>query len=227
MKALMEAIVRNSGKRSGCLDVAGLTFGTSTSAFPLILCCRNRVILYWKSRVTAKVPIELLCSIVLVGGNWINKGLEGLDDSAKSAGNLVGGLMWMRDRSGEWFCLEPLRRMIARTISKASTNRTNNWPANQTNQPIKATINQLRPTNRVTENDGLARPGNFGKSRNQSRSDWLNDYDYRQYCRWYRMRSRVGQRSRSGARDLEPARGQEQTAKALKIQEVQKVDIKR
>ena len=41
------------------------------------------------------------------------------------------------------------------------------------------------------------------------------------------MRSGVGQRSRSGARGLEPARSQEPTAEALKIQKVQEVDVER
>ena len=35
----------------------------------------------------------------------------------------------------------------------------------------------------------------------------------------------IGQRSGSGARSLEPARGQKPTAEALKIQEVQEVDV--
>ena len=37
----------------------------------------------------------------------------------------------------------------------------------------------------------------------------------------------VGQRSGSGARNLKLARGQEPTVKALKIQEVQEIDIER
>ena len=37
----------------------------------------------------------------------------------------------------------------------------------------------------------------------------------------------VGQRFGSGATSLEPAKGQETTAEALKIQEVQKVDVGR
>ena len=41
------------------------------------------------------------------------------------------------------------------------------------------------------------------------------------------MRSRVGQRLGSGARGLELAKGQKPTAEAIKIQEVQEVDIGR
>ena len=71
----------------------------------------------------------------------------------------------MRDCSGEWFHFEPLRKMIARTISKASTrwgrgrgrgqdrsnqptNQTNNWPINwTTDQPKLRTIaRQTRQT---------------------------------------------------------------------------------
>ena len=51
-----------------------------------------------------------------------------LNDPVICASDLGGGSMWMRDRSGEWFCLEPLRRMIAKTISKASFDRTNDQP---------------------------------------------------------------------------------------------------
>ena len=219
MKTLVGATVQNSSKRSGCLDGTGLTLGTPTSAYPLILCCKSRVILYWRSRVTTGVPTELLCIIVLAGGDRMNEGLEGLDNSTNSAGNPSGGPMWMRDCSGEWLRLEPLRRIIARTISKALTNQTNNRPINWTNQLIKPTIDQSRPTNQVIENNGSARPGDFCKSRNQSRSNWSNNYNYHQYCRWCQMRSGVGQRSGSWARVLEPARGQKPIAEALKIQE--------
>ena len=91
------------------------------------------MILYWKSGVTARVPTELPCSIVLAGGDQMDEGLEGLDDPAKSTGNPGGGPMWMRDCLGEWFRLELLRRMIARTISKTSTNQTNDQPTDWTN----------------------------------------------------------------------------------------------
>ena len=74
----------------------------------------------------AGVLTELLCSIVLASGDQIDEGLEGLDDSAKSVGNLGGGPMWMRDCLGKEFRLKSLRKMIARMISKASTNQTNN-----------------------------------------------------------------------------------------------------
>ena len=164
------------------------------------------------------MPTELFCSIVLAGRDQIDKGLEGLHHPAKSAGNPGRDLMWMRDCSGEWFRLEPLRKMIARMISKASTHWTNNWPTNQTNQLIKLTIDQL--INQVIKNDGFARPRDFSKSQKQLRNDWLNNYDYGQYCKWYWMRSRVGRRSESGARGLKPAKGQEPTAEALKIQKV-------
>ena len=51
-----------------------------------------------------------------------------LDDPAMCAGDLDGGPMWMRDCLGERFRLEPLWRMIARTISKASSNQINDRP---------------------------------------------------------------------------------------------------
>ena len=76
-----------------------------------------------------------------------------------------GGLIWMCDRLVEWFRLKPLKKMIARMISKASTNQTNNQSTNSTNQPIKLTIDQLRPTNQVIENDGLARPATLAKAK--------------------------------------------------------------
>ena len=54
--------------------------------------------------------------------------------------------------------------MITRTILKASANQTNHWPTNQTNQPIKPTIDQSRPTNQVIENEGLRRPATLAKA---------------------------------------------------------------
>ena len=54
--------------------------------------------------------------------------------------------------------------MIARTILKASTNQTNDQPTNWTNQWIKPTIDQSRPTDRVIENNGLARPATLAKT---------------------------------------------------------------
>ena len=210
--------MQNSGKRLGCLDAAGLTLGMSTSAYPLIFCCRSRVIFYWRSGITAGVQTKLLCSIVLAGGDQIDEGLEGLDDPIKSASDPGEGPIWMHDCLGKWFRLKPLKRMIARTIWKVSTNQTNDWPTNQTNQPIKPTINRSRPTNQVIKNNGLTKPSNFGKNPNQSRSNWLNDYDHRQYRRWYQIRSGVAQRFGLGARDLKPAKGQAPNAEALKIQ---------
>ena len=67
----------------------------------------------------ARVPTNLLWSIVPVGNNQIDEGLEGLNDPAKSIGNLAGGPIEMRDCSGELFYLKSLRKMIARTILKA------------------------------------------------------------------------------------------------------------
>ena len=46
------------------------------------------------------MPTELLFSIRLAASNQIDEGLEGLNDPAKSASNLVRGPMWMHD------CLE-------------------------------------------------------------------------------------------------------------------------
>ena len=220
MKALVGATVQNSSERSDCLDAIGLTLGMSISACPLIFCCRSRVIFYWRNRITAGVPMELRCSIVPAGDDQIDEDLGGLDDLAKSIGNPSGGPMWMCNCSREWFCLKLLRRMIAKTISKVSTNWTNDWPTDWTNQPIKPTIDRSRSTNKVIENNGLARLGDFSESRNQLRRNWLNDYNHRQYRRWYWMRSGVGQKSRSRARGPELARSQKPTVGALKIQEV-------
>ena len=55
--------------------------------------------------------------------------------------------------------------MIARTISKASTNQNNDRPTDQTNQPIEQTIDRSRPTDQVIENDGLARPATLAKAK--------------------------------------------------------------
>ena len=49
----------------------------------------------------AGVPTELLYSIVLAGSDRMDEGLKGLDDPAKSVGNLYEGPIWMRDCSEE------------------------------------------------------------------------------------------------------------------------------
>ena len=46
------------------------------------------------------MPTELLYSIVLAGGHQIDKGLDGLNDPARSAGDLDRDLMGMRDCTG-------------------------------------------------------------------------------------------------------------------------------
>ena len=106
----------------------------------------------------AGVAMELLYSIVLAGGNRMNKDLEGLDNPAKSVSNPSGGPMWMRDCLGEWFCLESLKKMIVKTILKVSTNQTNDQSINQINQTIELTINRSRPTNQVINNDCALKP---------------------------------------------------------------------
>ena len=56
----------------------------------------------------------------------MDEGLEVyLNDPLMCTGDLGGGLIWMRDHSREWFRLKPLRKMIARTISKASIIQSN------------------------------------------------------------------------------------------------------
>ena len=97
--------------------------------------------------------------------NRIDEGLKSLDNPAVCACNPVEGPMWMRNWSGEWFRYEPLRRMIARTLLKTLTNRTNDWPINQTNQPIKLSIHQLRLIDWIIKNDGLARPLTLAKAK--------------------------------------------------------------
>ena len=41
--------------------------------------------------MTAEMPTELPCSIVLAGDDQMDESLEGLNDFAKNAGNLVRG----------------------------------------------------------------------------------------------------------------------------------------
>ena len=65
----------------------------------------------------------------------IEKGVEiSLDDPAMCAGDLGGGPMLMRDYSRERFHLEPLRRMIAKTIPKALTGRGQDQSQDRSNQ---------------------------------------------------------------------------------------------
>ena len=107
----------------------------------------------------------------------MDEGLEiYLDDSEMCAGDLGRGPMRMRNRSGEWFRLESLRRMIAKTILKASSNQTNDQPI-KTYRPRSSDSSEsgqiatksathlkavgLQPTNqtiRQTQAQVLARP---------------------------------------------------------------------
>ena len=43
------------------------------------------------------VPTKLPYSIILAGGDQIDKGLESLDDHTKNKSNLGRGPIWMRD----------------------------------------------------------------------------------------------------------------------------------
>ena len=45
----------------------------------------------------ARLPTELICSIVVTSGNQKDKDLKDLDDPAKSASNPGRGPIWMRD----------------------------------------------------------------------------------------------------------------------------------
>ena len=47
------------------------------------------------------MPTELFCSIKLAGGSQMDKGLESLDNLAKSVDNLGGGPISMHDSLGK------------------------------------------------------------------------------------------------------------------------------
>ena len=100
----------------------------------------------------------------------INQDQESLDNPAICAVNPGGGPIWMRDCLRKWFCLELLRKMIARTISKASTNQTNNQPTNQINQPIEPIIDRSRSTNQVIKNTSSARPAILTKAKTNQKA---------------------------------------------------------
>ena len=97
----------------------------------------------------------------------MNEGLEDLDDPTKNVGNPSGGLMWMRNCLEEWFCLELLRRIIARMISKASTNRTSNWPieTNQLSDQEQLLGKAKSDCKQITKNNCLARLANLAKAK--------------------------------------------------------------
>ena len=226
----------------------------------------------------------------------MEKGLEVyLDDPAICTGDFGGGLMGMHDCSKEWFCFEPLRRIIARTMSKVLTgrgwgrgrgqdrlnqpiNQTNDWPTNwttdqPTHRPIKVAHNciadptndcsvkprtiensytkepigktihtskQLRTINQPSDRNQATHPRGIGlqqiKASNSSDSgriviswsdNWPNNWPNMSTSASTPLEVEIGQRFGSWARGLEPARGQEPITEALKIQEVQKVDIRR
>ena len=127
----------------------------------------------------------------------------------------------MRDCSGEWFRLEPLRRMIARTISKASSDWTNNWPIKTYQISDRKQANNQKPsTNQVTEVKQFIREWlDCNKANNLSESGWIAiDLTQEQLTKYknkykHRQRSRTGVSSGSGAKSLEPARVLEPTAK--------------
>ena len=104
----------------------------------------------------------------------MNKDLKSPDNLAICADDPDGGPLWMCNYSREWFRLEPLKRMIIRTILKALTNQINKQPINQINQPIEPTIDRSRLTNQIIENDGLARPATLAKAEtNQNAIDQI------------------------------------------------------
>ena len=145
----------------------------------------------------------------------MKKGLEiYLDDLAICARNPGGGPIGMRNCLREWLHLEPLRRMIARTILKASTNQTNNWPI-KTEQSRISNLSKIGwiATKQATHLRAV------GLQQILPRNDWPNT----------RTNTNTGRglKSRPRARSLEPAKGLESSTKALKIQEVQEIDEKR
>ena len=122
----------------------------------------------------AITPAELPCSIVLAVGDRNRRRSRSY---SRWSHNMCRSSLWRSDVDtwsfNEWFCLEPLGKMIAKRISKASTNETKDRPIDWTNKPIKPTIDWLRPTNWVIENDGLARPATLAKAKtNWEAIDW-------------------------------------------------------
>ena len=117
----------------------------------------------------------------------------------------------------KWLRLKPLRRIIAKTISKALIDQTNNWPI-ETYRPSDRGQATHPKTVRLQQSKQLI------WAQSDLTKEWLtghkNKYKHRQ-------RFRIGQRFELKAKGLEPARGQESTTEPLKIQEVQKVDVRR
>ena len=82
--------------------------------------------------------------------------------------------------------------------------------------------NQLRPTTwwsqkwLQTNNQErrLGKADNFGKNQDQSWSNWSNNYNHHQYCKWYQIWFEVGQKAKSGTRKLKPAKGLKPTKEA-------------
>ena len=89
-----------------------------------------------------------------------------------------------------------------KTIKQPKTKWINNWNQRFDKAKCNWTSNQTIKVN------------NFGKSWDQSKSNWSNNYNHCQYCRWYWIRSGVGQRFGSGAKGLELVRDREPTKKA-------------
>ena len=93
----------------------------------------------------------------------------------------------------------------------------------QTNQSIKPMINWLRPTNQATKvKQFIQERSDCNKASNSSKSgriatNWPNDWTNTSTSTSTPLEVGVGQRSGSEARGVEPARGQEPTAEALKI----------
>ena len=124
---------------------------------------------------------------------------------------------------------------FTRTGQERSSNRLNDRPRT-IEQPTRdiclvrpqtierSNDQRSRMSEQIIETNDSVRPNAIGRLTKQSTertiknnclaksrmiaSDLSNDYDHRQHCRWYRMRSGVGQRFGSGARGLEPVKDQ-------------------
>ena len=163
--------------------------------------------------MTAVTPAELPCSIVLAGSNRNRRKSRGLSRWSRN----VRRWSWWRSNVDAWSFVSSKNNYVL--------NRSGKWLREQyeKHHPIKSTIDQSRPTNQATEVERLIRErSDCDKASNSSKSgriatNWPNDWTNTSTSTSTPLEVGVGQRSRSGVKGLEPARGQEPTAEALKI----------
>ena len=139
---------------------------------------------------------------------------------------------YVLNRSGEWSRGQHQKHQPIGLYWLSYKSIVNNQTSDQ-----KQANNQELLTNRATEvqqliweqldRDKASNSSKSGRTATNWPDNWPNNWTNMSTSTSTPLEIGVGQRSRSKARDLEPARGQKPTTEALKIQKVQEVDVRK